>query len=88
MEDNNKKQIINGVEVIEDGEITHFKPIDKPTVKEEEKKTLWQRFISWCKRHSVRPYVKIRNLADPIDSESNSGEGGKPGIETGIKIEF
>ena len=87
MEENNKKQIINGVEVIEDGEITHFKPIDKPTVKEE-KKSLWQRFISWCKRHSVRPYVKIRNLADPIDSESNSGEGGKPGIETGIKVEF
>ena len=85
---NNKKiSVINDVQIITDGDITHFKPINKPIIKKE-KQTLWQKFISWCKKHSVRPYIKIRNLADPIDSESNSGEGGKTGIETGIKVEF
>lgn len=96
MEDN--KKIINGVEVIEDGEITHFHIIDdkKEEEKVEEPKTFWGRIINWFKRSKVKPYIKIRDSADPFYDRRNSvngidsdaGSDGKYSGEIGIKVEF
>lgn len=44
--------------------------------------------IDWWKSSNIVPYVKLRNLSKPVDSPTNTEEGGKRGIEAGIKISF
>ena len=92
------KKIINGVEVIEDGDITHFHPIDDKTNKdkqiEDKPASFWDKILNWFKTSKVKPYIKIRDAADPFYERRNSstdadaGSDGKFGAEIGIKVDF
>ncbi len=85
------KEIINGVEVTEDGDITHFKPIDNPNVLEKvqpkKDEGFFSKIFNWFKTSDVTPYVKRRNLSDPFN-DKNYDDGCKNGYEIGIKIKF
>ena len=37
---------------------------------------------------NVKPYVRITNLADPLNNPDYDGEGAKRAVEVGIKISF
>jgi len=88
------KQIINDVELIQDGDVTHFKPISKNNQKPQEdlqpKKEeggFFSKIVNWFKTSKVTPYVKNRNLSDPFGDKNYNG-GCKDGYEIGLKIKF
>lgn len=86
------KEIINGVEVTDDGEVTRFRPIDNPKPVEnlqpkKEEGGFFTKIFNWFKTSNVTPYVKCRNLSDPFGDKNYEG-GCKSGYEIGIKIKF
>jgi len=86
-----EKQIINGVEVTEDGDTTHFVIHDEEQRKEQKNdEGLLKRIWNWLVKHDAKPYVKIRDLADPFGDREDSDAGcdGKNCIEAGVKIRF
>lgn len=78
------KRTIDGVDIIEDGNVTHF-TISEDVKKEEERKrqeeldkkakeptSFWGKIVNWFKTSKVTPYVKIRDLADPFGDRINN----------------
>jgi len=92
-----KETIIDGVQVIEysDGS-QHFEILeDKSKKKEqEENKGFFQRVKNWWDGLFIKPYVKVRDLADPTGERANDpfdadvGSDGKNAVEVGIKVTF
>lgn len=89
--------VINDVLVEEDKEsgTTHFTPIrqkdDECSSSVEIADHNWLESLADKLSHlGVKPYVKVRDLTDPINSQNDSevGEGKKPAVEVGIKIDF
>lgn len=89
--------VINDVLIEEDKEsgTTHFTPIkakdDECSSSVEIADHNWLESLADKLSHlSVRPYVKVRDLTDPIKNREDSevGEGTKPAVEVGIKIDF
>lgn len=86
------EKIIDGIRIIEDGNVTHFVPVEEPGEKTQEptaerKPGLIRRICDWWKSSWIKPYVKIRDRADPFGDNPVEG-GGAPGIEAGIRIDF
>ena len=88
--------MINGVKIIEDGDVTHFVPVEQPedSKRQEQPKGVWQKLYDWWNGLTIRPYAKVRNLADPFGDtiknpdDIDAGSNGKNGHEIGIKISF
>lgn len=86
-----QNRVINGVEIIEDGDVTHFVP-----VKEEKKieplvdnRGWLQRLIDWWNDAPVKPYVKVRDPSNPVGINNGEDHGSKQlGAEVGIRIDF
>lgn len=99
-----EKTTINGVDIVEDGDVTHFTVSDDVKKQDEERilkeleekakepSTWWGKIVSWFKKSEVKPYVKLRDLADPFDDrpcdDIDKGSDGKQAVEVGIKIGF
>lgn len=96
------KQTIGGIDVIDEGDVTHFKVSDEVIANEEKKRhddiehkakepsSWFGKVINWLIKSPIRPYVAVKN---PHEGSSISGystdEGhGATGIEIGIKGEF
>lgn len=97
-EQTNGLSVINGVQVWTDGNgITHFKPVDaggKTEIIYIDDRPWWRKLYDWWKDAPVRPYAKIRDLADPFGDRRNdpddydAGSDGKTAGEIGIQIKF
>jgi hypothetical protein len=83
--------VIDGVEVVEDGDVTTFRPVEKPDAEKPDEKPdarSWLRKAwDWFAGSAVRPYVKVRDLGDPF-GDRPSGGGSARGIEAGVKVGF
>lgn len=90
-------------EIIKDGiKITtykdgsqHFELVDYPEIEiKTDYRSWWQRLKDWWNGTSIKPYVKVRDLADPFEDRKNNpddidaGSDGATGAEIGIKISF
>ena len=88
----NSISVIDGVQITDDGETMHFESVDRDenslSSQIDDSRSIWQKMIDWWKSSNIVPYVKLRNLSKPVDSPTNTEEGGKRGIEAGIKISF
>ena len=100
MNESNSKKIIketidNGVRITEysDGS-TVFKPLDMTPKNQPDTRSWWEKIKDWFCDHDVKPYIKIRDLADPIGkrredfNDIDVGSDGKKAAEIGIKISF
>jgi hypothetical protein len=99
MEDKDKKiikeTISDGVKITEysDGSTT-FKPIQEESkIKKPDTRSWRKKLYDWWTTSNVKPYVKIRDLSDPLDElkkdpARHDGGGSKEAIEVGIKISF
>jgi len=89
-----RETIIDGVRVIEDGNVTHFIPVEDKSVKpktQTEYKSVWKKICDWWNDDGVRPYVKARDLSDPFgdhNDDRDDGGGHKTGYEIGIRFKF
>lgn len=101
MEENTQKEvIIDGCKVIDKGNgLSSFVQCDDGCSKKDEPIVdepigFFARLFNWFKTSSVKPYVKIRDLADPLwkrrddPDDRDVGSDGKNAIEVGIKVEF
>lgn len=97
--DMNDISAINGVRIwTDDNGITHFIPLKDDeqlkTNNEDTSISLWSKIKNWFRKNDVKPYVKIRDLADPLEKRINDpddfdvGSDGKHSAEIGIKISF
>ena len=100
MKEPNSKKIIketidDGIKIIEysDG-TTVFKPLDMTLKNQPDNRSWWEKVKNWFCDHDVKPYIKLRDLADPIDkrredlNDIDVGSDGKNAAEIGIKISF
>lgn len=87
MSDEIKKTIINDVEVIEDGNVTHFIPLPDKKKPEVNHKSTWQKICDWFTSGTITPYFKVRDLSDPFGDKNYEG-GSKKSPEIGIRIRF
>lgn len=100
MEESESKKIIketidDGVRIIEysDGS-TIFKPLDMTPKNQPDNRSWWEKIKDWFCDHDVKPYIRIRDLADPTGERRNDpddidvGSDGKSAAEIGIKISF
>ena len=90
------EEIINNVKIITyDDESQHFETTDcqKPTIAIDNR-SWWQKVCDWWNDAPVKPYVKVRDLADPTEARMNDiddidvGSDGKNAVEVGVKISF
>lgn len=93
------EEVIDGVKVITyfDGS-QHFEAVEKRPKPVEEKesdtRSWFRKLVDWWKDAPVRPYVKVRDLADPFGDRANdpfdadAGSDGKNAAEIGIQIRF
>lgn len=91
-----KIEILDNVKIItfDDGS-QQFTPVEqpKPTI-EVDNRSWWQKLYDWWNDAPVKPYVKIRDLADPTGSrvsdidDRDASCDGKNAVEVGIKISF
>lgn len=78
------KMTIDGIDVVEDGDVTRFTVSDELRKEDERRrlaelerearkpKSLLGRIVAWFKSSSITPYAKVRDLADPLgDRRSN-----------------
>lgn len=69
----------------------HFESIKEKKPIVEDTRSWWQKLKDWWNDAPVKPYVKVRDLADPFgDRKENiddidAGSDGKNGVEIGIK---
>lgn len=90
------KEIINGVEITHDGNVTHFRPIDNTKTEKVivDQRSWFQKVVDWCMRHEVSPYVAIKDIADPTGDRAkdiddiDAGNDSKQAVEVGIKLSF
>lgn len=93
----NSLSVIDGVKIwTDENGTTHFQPVDEP--KSEtiyiDDRSWWQKVKDWWNDAPVRPYIKIRDLADPFGDRRNdpfdldAGSDGKNAAEIGIQIRF
>ena len=87
------KKIVNGVEITEDDDgTTHFRAIMDQPKKEEPKRddrSWWDKLCDWWNESPVTPYVKVRDMSDPLNQFENEDHGiEQTGVEAGIKIKF
>lgn len=87
------EQVINGVKVTEDGDVTHFVPVENTEKHEAPKKQdagFFGKVKDWWNGLWIKPYVKVRDLADPFGdrTDPDAGSDGKSGVEVGIRIDF
>lgn len=73
-----EKKTINGVDIVQDGDVTHFTISDEVKKEDERKRqeeldkkakepSSWLgKIVNWFKTSKVTPYVKTRDLADPF----------------------
>ena len=78
--------VIDGVEVVDDGDVMTFRPVEKPDEKPDARSWL-RKALDWFAGSAVRPYVKVRDLGDPF-GDRPSGGGSARGIEAGVKVGF
>lgn len=98
-----KIKTVDGVDIIEDGDVTYFRVSEEYKKQEAERKALesvnkptsfWGKIFNWFKTSKITPYAKTRDLADPTGERKNDftdidvGSDGKTGVEVGIKISF
>lgn len=101
MEDNIQKEaIIDGCIVIDKGNgLSSFVPCDDCCSKKDEHTVdepigFFVRLLNWLKKSPVKPYVKVRDLADPLwkrrgdPDDIDAGSDGKSTVEAGIEVEF
>lgn len=93
--ESNSLSVIDGVKVWTDEEgITHFKPVDEPKTEppaiEHNNRSWLGKLVDWWKGAPVKPYIKIRDLADPFGdrTDPDAGSDGAKGAKIGIKISF
>lgn len=83
--------VIDGVYVETDGDVTTFRPAERPAPGKSREKPdarSWLRKAwDWFSGSAVRPYVKVRDLGDPF-GDRPSGGGSARGIEAGVKVSF
>ena len=86
------KEIIDGIEVIHEGNTTIFRPIDEKN--NEEKKEIkyddrfwFEKLIDKYNDMPIKPYVRSRDLSDPF-GDSDHEYGRKNSVEVGINISF
>jgi len=87
------EQVINDVRVTEDGDVTHFVPVEdaeKKTEQEKQDTGFFSRVKNWWNGLWIKPYVKVRDLADPFGdrTDPDAGSDGKSAVEVGIRIDF
>lgn len=92
--------IIDGCRVIDKSNgLSSFVLCDDECKKEDEHTVdepigFFARLLNWFKKSPVKPYAKIRDLADPLwkrrddPDDIDAGSDGKSAIEVGIKVEF
>lgn len=88
--------VINNVVVEDDKEagVMHFKPIDNDVHSQEphvtKSKSWIQMLLDKLSNLNVKPYVKVRDLTNPIGNRKDEDVGSdkKPSIEAGVKITF
>ena len=88
--------VVNGVIVEDDKEagVMHFKPIEDSANSQEpcvaDSKSWIQTLLDKLNCLKVKPYVKVRDLTNPIGNRKDEDVGSdkKPSIEAGVKITF
>lgn len=102
MSKTNKTTTINGVDVIEDGDVTHFRVSEETCRSDAQKRQLeedpnlsfWQKLGCWFRKHDVKPCVRSRDLADPFydrrlnPDDIDVGSDGRRSVEFGFKGTF
>ena len=94
-----KKEIINNIEITTDENGNqHFKILDLNNdniqLKNKRSESFWQKIKNWWNNSNAQPYIKVRDLGDPLNNrknnplDQNAGSDGKKGIEIGIKFDF
>lgn len=91
-----KETIVDGVKITEyDNGTTHFEPVkeDKPQERSEPD-GFFAKIWNWFKNSDSKPYIKVRDLADPFEDRKNdpddidAGSDGKQCVEIGWKWTF
>lgn len=89
--------VIDGVQISEDPETgtQHFRIVDDPKPRPRPDTRNWiQKLYDWWTNANVRPYVRIRDTADPTGErrkdpfDTDAGSDGKLAGEIGIQIRF
>ena len=93
----NDISVLNGVKIeTDENGNQHFTLVDQPkTVVQLDSRSWWQKLCDWWNDAPVKPYVTVRDLADPTrkrrsaDSDDiDAGSDGKNAVEVGLKISF
>ena len=98
-EETQNEVILNGCRVIDKGNgLSSFVPCDNVCngheCKEDEPAGFFAKVLKWFKTSAVTPYVKVRDLADPVWKRRDDlddrdvGSDGKNAVEVGIKVKF
>lgn len=94
--ENSSLSVVDGVEIRTDPDGSmHFRPVEEdrklpPETYVRDDRSWWQKLSDWWNGIPVKPYVKVRDLADPFGdrTDPDAGSDGKTGVEVGIKISF
>lgn len=88
-------EVIDRVKITSDGDFDHFEIIDEPIqhkAPDVDQRSWWQKLKDWWNDAPVTPYVKTRDLADPLgdraDDPFDMMDGNPTGVEVGIKVKF
>ena len=88
---------VNGCRVIDKGNgLSAFVPIEHVDASkdEDQPRGFFATILSWFKKSPVKPYAKVRDLADPLWKRHESiddidvGCDGKMAVEVGLKVDF
>ena len=98
-----KGKVLSGVEVVEDGNITHFRISDDVKREEDLKRKMeleefakrpssfFRRLLDWFRKSPVTPYVKVSNPYRDMSIQpfDHSEEiDSVTGVEVGVKVRF
>lgn len=89
--DENGEVISSRFEVIEDGEKDEPEKKEKDlSPKEKEECGFFAGLVKWYRNLRVKPYAKIRDLADPFKDreDADAGSDGRNAAEIGIRVDF
>ena len=89
------ERVVDGVRIVEDGDVTRFVPVDEPEGGTEEQGQETERGLfgavkGWWDSLWAKPYVKVRDLADPFGDrdDPDKGRDGRSWVEVGLRIDF